>query len=266
MNIRTACLAVLTGLPAILYAQETPGVDEESAAPNRSRWSAGVAAVFWDSPYAGEGLRATPFPLVTYEGERFFFRGITGGIHLIDNEGFSLAAMLQARFDGIDAKDLGESELAINGIDRSLLEDRDDGFDAGFSASWKGRAGELDLEVLADITDTSGGQEFSLTYGYEFEAGQMSITPNIGTTWMSDDLANYYYGTLDKEIARGVVDYKPDSGTVPHVGISFARRIGARWGVMANLKYSALPDELADSPLLESDRTMSVFVGFARGF
>jgi len=50
----------------------------------------------------------------------------------------------------------------------------------------------------------------------------------VGVTWQSDDLANYYYGTLKEEVARGVVNYTPDAVTVPHIGFSYFRPIGEK--------------------------------------
>ncbi len=56
--------------------------------------------------------------------------------------------------------------------------------------------------------------------------------------------------------------------TVPHVGFSYFRPIGEKWSIMSFAKYSRLPDELSDSPLLErdTDRTTSVFIDLCRGF
>lgn len=172
------------------------------------------------------------------------------------------------RFDGFTGDDLGRSELAANGIDYRLLEDRDMGFDVGAAMTWKGRAGELEFELLADATGTSKGQEFSLQYRYPIEIGRGQLTPSVGATWMSKDMANYYYGTLDKEVARGVFDYKPGSATVPKIGLQYFRPLGEKWSVMAMADYSRLPDKLTDSPLLEPDTngTASVFIGLSREF
>ena len=35
------------------------------------RWGVGLAAILNDSPYAGEGTRVLPIPLITYQGENF---------------------------------------------------------------------------------------------------------------------------------------------------------------------------------------------------
>lgn len=256
---------LLSGLSFNAVAQ-TRGADDAEGQP--PRWGLGVAAVVSDSPYAGEGTRVVPIPLVSYQGERFYFRGITAGWRVVGGESFELAALGKFRFDGFNVDDLGRKELAKNGVDYRLLEDRDLGFDVGLGMKWSGEAGELEVELLADATDTSGGQEISIQYGYSFELGEGTLTPNVGVTWQSKDMANYYYGTLDEEIARGVVDYKPDAVTIPYIGVQYFRPLGEKWSIVAHAKYSSLPDEIKDSPFIEpdTDGTASMFVGFSRGF
>ena len=46
------------------------------------------------------------------------------------------------------------------------------------------------------------------------------------------------------------------------------RFFGKNWSAFAFLKYSVLPDEIKDSPLLEpdSDGSASLLIGVSRGF
>jgi outer membrane protein len=232
------------------------------------RWGLGVGAIVQNARYAGEGTRVQPVPLISYEGEHFFFRGITAGWQFFENETFELAAIAQFRFDGFEIKELGRRELAANGLDSRLLEDRDDSVDAGISASWSGSAGELELELLADVTGKSKGQEFSVQYGYPLDLGRTVITPNIGVTYLSKDMANYYYGTLDSEVRRGVIDYKPGAATLPYVGVNVMHSFADNWTFVAFLEYSVLPNKITDSPLLERNTkgAAEIIIGVQRAF
>jgi MipA family protein len=231
-------------------------------------WGLGLGTIVKDSPYAGEGLRVMPIPLVSYSGERFYFRIGGAGWRIIESDSFELTAIGKLRFGGFNVDDLGRDELAQNGIDYRLLEDRDMAFDLGLGMKWAGKAGEFEVKLLTDATDTSGGQEISLEYGYPFQLGKGSLSPNLSVSWQSKDMANYYYGTLDKEVARGVVDYKPGAAIIPEIGLSYFRPLGEKWSMMAFFKYSILPDEIRDSPLIEADTTgtASIFVGISRSF
>lgn len=246
-------------------ATDASALTEQARPP---KWGIGVAVVANDNQYAGQGSRITPFPAVTYQGEHFYFFGITAGWRFISTDTFQLAAVTSLRFDGFDVEDLGRVELARNGLDDRLLDDRDDGIDIGVSASWTGAAGALELEILTDVAGASEGQEVSLKYGYPFQWGKTRITPSVGVSYRSKDLANYYYGTLDEEVARGVVDYKPGAVTVPQVGVFVTRPIGRKWGVLGSVTYSALPDALKDSPLVEPDSngSTSLLLALTRSF
>ena len=267
--MKQALLSILLAAAAVpAHAQVAPEADADADAPPAARRALGVGVAVSDSPYAGEGNRVTPFPLLVYEGERFFFRGITAGWRLVEGERFGLAAIAQLRLDGFEVADLGRVELARNGLDPLLLEDRDDGLDAGLSARWSGNAGELELELLADASGASGGQEASLRYGHPWQLGSTQVTPHAGVRWMSAGMADYYYGTLDEEVARGAPRYRPGAVVIPHAGVTVARGLGRQWSAFATLDYQRLPGAIQDSPWLEPDRTgsVSLLLGLSRGF
>ena len=87
-------------------------------------------------------------------------------------------------------------------------------------------------------------------------------------TYLSKDMANYYFGTLNSEVARGVIDYKPDAATIPYVGVNFMRSFGNNWTFLAMLEYSVLPNKIKDSPLLErnTNGTGELIIGVQRAF
>ncbi|WP_202845060.1 MipA/OmpV family protein [Luteimonas saliphila] len=256
---------VLLALSAAAAAQSAPPVADPSA---RGEWTLGVGAIAIDSPYAGEDSRLRPVPLLGFEGQRVFVRGTAAGVHLVDSGGFTLDAIASVRLDGFDIDDLGRSELLANGVDAALLEDRDDGLDAGFRATYGGAWGALSLEAVHDISDASDGYEVALDYRYTWLLGRSAITANLGSSLLSDDLAGYYYGTLDEEVARGVTAYAPGSAIVHRIGVTWMHPVGEDWHLVASAEASHLPDELRASPLLEpdSDRSGRLFLGFSRRF
>lgn len=262
--IRVLSSLLLSSLACVASAQTREGQPQAE----RSPWGIGVAVAASDSPYAGEGARLLPVPLLSYEGERFYFRGLTAGWRLVDEGGLELAVLGKARLAGFDIDDLDRVALARNGVDADLLDDRDHGLDLGLGLEWSGAAGELQLELLADAADRSGGQEVLLQYGYPIRAGRGLLTPIAGLTWQSDDMADYYYGTLPGEVARGVTNYRPGAVTIPHVGVSFFRPLGRTWSLVGTLRYSRLPDAIGNSPLIErgTEGSTSLFVGVSRGF
>lgn len=255
-------------MPASLCAQTLDPKEEASPDNASSRWSLGLAAAVRNTEYAGADDRSVVIPYVAYEGEKFYFRGITAGYHLVEHGGFGLDVMLSGRMDGMDRKDFGVRELARRGIDRRLLSDRDDSVDAGAALTWSGTAGEFELRLLADVGSVSEGYEATLDYAYPLHVGKTLIKPGLGVSFLSSDLANYYYGTLDKEVARGLPLYRPGSAVVPHVGVQVAHAFSDKWRIIGGVEYRKLPDELKDSPLVEegADSSTGLFLGVARSF
>ncbi len=259
MHTTIRIIAILA-FPAIALAQE-------ASAPQR--WAVGLGAAAIESPYAGEDGRVRAFPLVSYEGERLFLRGISGGVHLMESGGFQLDAILAARLDGFDIDDLGRSELLANGVNPALLSDRDDGLDAGLRASYRSPFGVISLEGVHDVAGASEGYEFELDYRYTWKLAETALTAITGATWLSADTTGYYYGFLDEEVARGVAAYSPGSAVIPRVGVSLMHPLGSsRWQLLGALDYQFLPDELQDSPLLEPDTegVARVMIGLSRRF
>lgn len=256
-----ACVLLLSAFTSA-FAQ--PGPPEPGASP----WSFGVGVAARTSIYAGEDSSAKLLPIISYQGEKFFWRGMGGGYHLLNRDGFKLDATLGGRLNGIEKDDFGAAQLAARGINRNLLEDRENGLDLGIAGSFKGRMGVLELALKADVSGTSKGFETSAKYGYPLHWGATMVTPNIAISHYSSKLANYYYGTLDTEVARGVVNYKPGSAIIPRVGVEVMRPFADKWMLMGGLSHSVLPSKISNSPLVDKDANgvTSVFVGVSRKF
>lgn len=268
MSVLRACTPVLLLLPLSVSAQIVERTDAKTQDQLPSRWSAGVAVVHRDSEYAGEGTRTRLYPNIAYDGDRFYLRGAALGYRAYTDDRFELRTFIAGRLDGLDADDFGVAELARRGVDRRLLSDRDDSVDVGVGASWKAAGGKLDLDARIDVAGTSEGYAVALDYSYPLTLRRTTLVPSIGAVRLSADMADYYYGILDEEVARGVAAYRPGAVTVPRASLTLIQPFAKRWALMGNVEYRALPDALQDSPLAElgKDRSTSVFLGISRGF
>lgn len=235
----------------------------QPAMPSRS---VGIVVATSSSPYAGEGERLRAFPFIGWEGERVYLRGLDLGLRLWQNDRLQLEAALSARLDGFDAEDLGRRELATNGVDRDLLDDRSDGVDAMLGLRTRAWPIETGVQLRHDISGASGGSELRLRAGWPLQRAAWRWTPYLQLRWLSADLADYYHGVLDREAARGVPAWKPGSAWQPELGLNltYASRLG--WFVAANLRHGRLPGALADSPLVERRHESGLIVALGRAF
>lgn len=258
MKSNVVVLAVAL-FPALVVAQESSNPEPPGGASGR--WSIGAGAIVRSSEYAGEGVRVLPLPYIAYEGERFFVRGLGAGFRFHRSDSLEIVAFVAGRADGFDADDLGAQELAERGVDRDLLEDRDYSADLGAALTWRTGAGEFELDVRGDVTDTSGGYFATADYRFPITTGPVVVAPGFGVNFLSADAADYYYGTLDQEVARGVSRYLPGSAVIPYAGVSVRFAISDHWQAMARAQYRFLPDEIQDSPLVDGDAdTMGVLM------
>lgn len=259
--MKMLCAAVLLTALAPVCAQarqpEPPG-----------QWRIGIGVAVRDTLYAGQDNRVLPFPLIDCAGERFYWKGLDIGYRLIERDGFKLNGFVGARLDGMDADDFGARALVRNGIDRDLLEDRDNAVNAGISAIWTGRAGELGISAETDLTGASHGDRGAVEYRHPFQVGVVRLIPSLGIKLLSRDYADYYYGTLPEEVARGVIDYRPGRSTIPHAGIAAIVPFDARWASVLAVEVERYPSDITDSPLIEPDIDLvpTVFVGISRSF
>ncbi len=265
MNLRRTMLFLLCFAPLASQAQsgEAPRSDDASTG-----WSIGLGVATRAPIYAGESSRILPFPLIGYEGQRFYFQGGSIGYRVIKTDKFTLKAHVSANTNGIDADKFGRQALAQRGIDRNSLEDRDFGADAGITASWKTAIGIFETDVRADISNTSDGYQASFDYSAPFPVGNAIVIPGVGVTAYSSDLTNYYYGTLPDEVKRGVVNYTPGSATVPHASVTAIVPFASKWTFISNVSVDFLPNEITDSPLVDKDSDVvpTLFLGISRSF
>ncbi|NDK39960.1 MipA/OmpV family protein [Pseudoxanthomonas gei] len=247
--------------------QKQPGMPEQYELLEPDGVSLGVAVASSKGILLGEDPRTRVVPVLGYEGERLFLRGLSGGVRLFQRDGLELNLLLAARLDNWDARDLDAAQLAARGIDRRLLSDRERAAEAGLGLAWKGSAGRLGLEVRTDISNASGGREVELGYSFAVPAGKGLLAPGVAVSHWSYKLSDYYYGTLPEEEAAGVPRYRPGGAVVPSVSVAYLRALPQRWRVFGVFKYQWLPSAIVDSPLAEGDRGVpSLFVGVSRSF
>ena len=68
--------------------------------PGDGNWSLGVGIRNVTFPYVGEDLEEDFFPLIVYNGERFFIDGTRPGFNLFNNEDWLFSGYAAYRFGG----------------------------------------------------------------------------------------------------------------------------------------------------------------------
>ena len=181
-------LALALGLAA------TPAFAQDAPDP-QPRWTVGLLALDRDAPYRQLDEDLLVVPLVRFEGERFYLRGMRGGVVLANSGGISFGGFLQARGDGYDAAD---SPFLAGMADRKFS------MDAGLAASWRvPGVGQFEASLATDVLDRSGGQEAEVSWTGLVRAAGWQILPSVALRWQSQDMVDYYYGVRTSEAIVG---------------------------------------------------------------
>ncbi|TCB50161.1 MipA/OmpV family protein [Acinetobacter sp. ANC 4779] len=229
--------------------------------------STGLGIVGSTGLYIGEDTNLTPVPILSYEGDRFFLRGLYGGMKLYKNELITLNGIVSVNLNKLDVDDLNESKLAAKNLTKMQLEDRDISADVGLEAIVKVPYGIISVQALNDIGNASDGAEVKANYQYFWRLNnQWTLMPNVGLEWLSDSRANYYYGTLDSEVAKGVEKYRPNNLIIPHVSLGASYSLNQKVKVTSAVTHKFLPDKIVDDPLIDKDSMTNFFMGITYKF
>ncbi|HLS83694.1 MAG TPA: MipA/OmpV family protein [Arenimonas sp.] len=259
------CLCCLTTPPAFAAlptagedataaAIEAPAAtaDEEASRSGPPRWTVGALLIDRADPYLDMDRDPLLVPLLRFEGERAYLRGLRAGWRLVDTGDFELAGLAQARINGYQAKD----SPALAG-----MADRDDSLDLGLAATWVTPIGGVELALLQDALDRSGGHEASLTWAVTFRRGGWGFLPALTLHWQDADLVDYYYGVRPGEALPGRPAYRGRAALVPELSLILERPLNPQWRLYARFGHRRYPDAIADSPIIERDHASSVMIG-----
>jgi outer membrane protein len=219
-------------------------------------FSLGVGAMVTASPYVETQARVLPVPVLGYEGEHGYFRGLAGGVYLWNDERHTLsvnAYYLPLQYDPDDSD---------NGA-MKRLDKRRSTLMAGMGYRYKHPGlGQLRLEISGDTLNNSNGILGDIGYLYPITLGAWRLAPGAGVTWTSGNHNDYYYGISASESARsGLAQYQPGSSWTPYVEMSVNYRFNENWRAFFIARGIALSSEVRNSPMVSDDVSGMLMTG-----
>lgn len=181
---------------SFVYAQEQDPTqpDEPSATPRtytEQDWGIAIGLRYAEIPYVtanGDRTVADIVPLMFFENDYVYVRGLEGGIKIINDEVWKLNAILRYRFFDIPAAYQNQV--------------RGDAWDGGVQLRYNLGDWDLRSEFMTD-----GDARFYSDIGFDTELGDKYATyyPYIGVRIKTSDFNTKYYG-FDQEYVEGGVD------------------------------------------------------------
>lgn len=231
-----------------------------STAYAENQWSVGAGVGVINSPYKQYDRDIYPVPVITYEGDNFWFRGLGGGYYLWNDQTDKLSIM--AYYDPTHFKPGDSDSYQLRQLDK-----RKSTMMAGVSWVHNTEYGFLRTALAGDTLDNSNGYIWDLAWLYRYTNGGLTLTPGIGLEYHSENYNDYYYGVSHKESRRsGLHSYDADDGWNPYLELTASYKFAPDWNVYATGRYNRLSDEVKDSPMVDKSWTGLMSVGLTYSF
>lgn len=252
-----------------------------------------VAVGHWNfSVGLGAGLRTNPLlhgddiplvvvPHVSYYGERFFLDDLDVGASLIETSHQTLSLVASPGYDRVyfyrsDLQNFfitNAAEPALGGFVQhdgvQYTQDSGAALLAGAKEipshprritylagpEWTFEADGItgQVDVLHDITGQDHGTEVRTALGIPLVRSQGTLSMNVGLTWKSASIVNYYYGWPSV--------YQGGSALDPFVKVGYLKPLARHWRFNTFVEVEHLANAIADSPLVANHNVATMFVG-----
>jgi len=207
--------------------------------------------------YKGYDRRVIPLPLIGYRGDRLLVLGPFANYELFEAGNFDFTINVAPRFDGFDEGD----SIFFTGMEK-----RKSSLDMGLGLVYENDNWKFQSRAMYDILGRSNGYEVTAQVGKVFRAGPLFFEPSVGVSYMDDSLVNYYYGVRKNEANAIRPAYQGKEVVNTTLGISFATPILFDGFTRAGIEYTWFESGITDSPLVNDDASLGVFIAYSRFF
>ena len=250
------CLCLVTN---ILIAAES---NDQNRGELRDRvepkgWLYGFGLGINGEIYKGYDRRVIPLPLIGYRGDKLLVLGPFANYELFEAGNFDFTINVAPRFAGFDEGD----SIFFTGMEK-----RKSTLDMGLGLVYENDNWKFQSKVLYDILGRSDGYEVTAQVGKVFRTGPVFIEPTVGVSYMDDNLVDYYYGVRDNEANAIRPAYQGKDVLNTTLGISFATPILFGGFTRAGIEYTWFDSGITDSPLVNDDSSLGVFIAYSRFF
>ncbi len=220
----------------------------------------GVGAGVVQSPYKSYDRDIYPVPVVTYDNDNFWIRGVGAGYYLWNDGEDKLSVM--GYWDPTYFKPGDSDNKQLKRLDK-----RHSSMMAGLSYIHNTQYGFLQTSLAGDVLDNSNGIIWDLGWLYRWNLDRLTVTPGIGVTWQSENYNDYYYGVSRDESRRsGLKQYDADDNWNPWLALTANFKLTDNFSVYGTARYTRLTSEIKDSPMVDKSWTGLLSTGVTYSF
>jgi MipA family protein len=260
----------LVGGQAAGAADDCKGLSTDCVAVGRWNFSVALGAGAMTNPLVGgKAIPLVVVPQFSYYGKRFFIDDLDLGFTLGETDGSTFNLVATPGYDRVFFYRSDLQNIFVKGFDGYAIPVRADAATPGAvqipprprhvtylaGPEWTGKYGGItgQFDVLHEITGQNHGNEVRAAVGVPLLERKGSLTANIGITWKSSAIVNYYYGAT--------TIYRAGSALDPFFKLGYTLPLAGRWRFYAFAEYERLASAITDSPLVAERYVATSFIG-----
>jgi outer membrane protein len=260
----------LLGVQAAGAADDCKGPSADCVAVGSWNFSVALGAGAMTNPLVGgKAIPLVVVPQFSYYGKRFFINDLDLGLTLAETDGSTFNLVATPGYDRVFFYRSDLQNIFVKGFDGYAIPVRADAATPGAvqipprprhvtylaGPEWTGKYGGItgQFDVLHEITGQNHGNEVRAAVGVPLLEGKGSLTANVGITWKSAAIVNYYYGAA--------TIYEAGSALDPFFKLGYTLPLAGRWRFYAFAEYERLASAIADSPLVAERYVATSFIG-----
>ncbi|WP_043317568.1 MipA/OmpV family protein [Microbulbifer sp. HZ11] len=220
----------------------------------------------------GQDLEVVAMPRVRYYGKRFYLEDTAVGYSLYETPSFAFDIAGRLNTDGFYFPRSG-SELSrgfvlagrLMGADEPAMKleppKRHLSYLGGFAAQWLGPV-TIGLGAYRDVTDVHGGDEIPLSLSKQFALGSLLLGVELGATYQSRKLVDYYYGVeIPGPGTSSFPLYQPDAALNTHATLEAKYPLSSNLDMVLAGRIDWMDDAIANSPYVTDASPKAFFAG-----
>lgn len=279
-------LALAHTVPALA---ECKGESSECVPVGGWNFSLALGAGVRTDPVVHEGtIPLVVIPQFSYYGEHFFIDDLDAGVTFLDGDHSTLSLIASPGYDRVFFYRSDPQNIFVTGLSdftssstgpvqvpahtgsgqvppdttttpvKFPPRSRQWTYLAGpeWTFKYAGITGQLD--VLHEITGHNHGDEVRAALGIPVSRVGGAWSADVGITWKSAAIVNYYYGAPNIYDGGAALD--------PFVKLAYSRPLKGKWKVTAFVECERLSNAIADSPIVNERFVTTAFVGTVYAF